>query len=472
MIQIFVDNRARLHVPASLEIQLEREFTYENPNYEKAGKLTGEPATIETWDVSGDYLTFPRGGLYKVREVLGRNNAPFTVHDQRVWCHPETSIPGHKFTLRDYQLELIDAAEKKQNCLLKAPTGSGKTTAAFGLISRLKRRALVMVWTGNLLEQWRERCGTELGIHGDDVGIIRGGEFRIRPVTLAMQQSIVERFKDGNDELADMFDVIVCDEVQRFAAPTLFATVDPFKARYRIGISADHTRKDGKEFLTHDLFGHVACAVDESRLVKDGSIVEVEVMVVPTDFRAPWYRFRQDWNKLLGQITSNEARNTLALQLAEKVVREQGQQVLMFTHRVEHARKLDARLVERGIQSGVMLGGAQEELVFDRTKQGLRDGSHRAGVGTYQAIAQGLDLPSVSCGICVTPVANNRQQFGQVKGRLCRAASGKDSGKLYYLLDQDVYGKKPVRNFLEWGCSVKVWDGTNWISGKDYLRTR
>ena len=298
---------------------------------------------------------------------------------------------------------------------------SGKTCAAFGMLSRLKRRSLVMVWTGNLLEQWRERCGSELGIEGDDVGIVRGSTVRLRPVTLAMQQSVVKQFQAGDPHrLASAFDVVLCDEVQRFAAPTLFASVDPFRARYRVGISAEETRKDQKEFLTYDLFGKVAHQVDEQKLIADGAIVGVEVLVVPTAFKAPWYRFRQDWNRLLAQMCEDEERNALALKIARQAVARR-EQVILFSHRVEHARTLDAALVALGIQSGVMLGGPDQALVFERTKQGLRSGEHRAGVGTYQAIAQGLDLPSVGRGICVTPIGNNRQNFGQVKGRICRA---------------------------------------------------
>lgn len=478
-VRITVDNRVRMQLddlPPEAADRVRAAFCYDNPTYRKAGRLTGEPPTIKTWQHDASELSVPRGGMQKVRAVLGACGLGYSLRDARVWGHPEPGFPDHRWKLRDYQVDLIEAAERRQNCLLRAPTGAGKTTAGFGLLARLKRRALVIVWTGNLLEQWRERCGSELGIAGDDVGIIRGPEHRIRPVTLAMQQTIFERFKNGDRELADEFDIVLCDEVQRFAADTLFATVDPFRARFRVGVSAEETRKDEKEFLTYDLFGQVAHAVEEKSLIESGAIVPVEILVVPTTFKAPWYKYRQDWNRLLAEMTEDEERNQLALGIARKVVGE-GQQVIMFTHRVEHARAIDADLVRAGVQSGVMLGGKAEELVFERTKEGLKSGHHRAGVGTYQAIAQGLDLPSVSRGICVTPMGNNRQQFGQVKGRICRASDGKSLGQLYYLLDRAIYGHRPIRNFLQWGYRVKVFapdDGERgrgtWVDGRDYLR--
>jgi superfamily II DNA or RNA helicase len=168
-------------------------------------------------------------------------------------------------------------------------------------------------------------------------------------------------------------------------------------------------------------------------------------------------------------MTGDPDRNAIALEIAREMVAE-GQQVILFTHRVEHARELDAALCGAGVQSGVMLGGKAEEVVFERTKRGLKSGALRAGVGTYQAIAQGLDLPSVGCGICVTPIGNNKQQFGQTKGRICRASDGKAQGRLYYLLDSGVYSTKPIRNFVSWGYATRVLDRGNWVAAADYLK--
>jgi superfamily II DNA or RNA helicase len=819
VVRIRIDSRVRVSAAELGERAAElvrAGFAYQNPAYRKGGRLTGEPPVIRTWRQDGDELSVPRGGIGKVREVLRQCGRGWAVDDLRTWSHPEPGFPRHRLTLRPYQQRLIDAAAEKQNCLLRAPTGSGKTCAAFGLLARLKRRSIVMVWTGNLLDQWRERCGTELGLSGDDVGIIRGPECRIRPITLAMQQSVLSRLGGAGSSLAGAFDVLVFDEVQRAAADSLCETVDQFSARYRVGISADHcvakgtnvvmadgervpielirsgdfvdtplgpkevksviftglletvvvrgrgvtfrctgatklgtasgwvhpkstcypfvhesvqsmwqadevalrdplaygvqteqlrlglemsavrpsrpggegaqrafdqapkvdalgegedeayrssaginfgcdegthggtsfeaqtatrggiedarstgkdgrddpqavscrseevgldvrcigqrssaakigacscgypeesgvqtrtccrdgegsnssaslqarlcgcaasgcsrdrrecsseigrarcgcakrrevgevgldrdtvrgdvrslevagrrcavvraevdddrlilpkfdlsvdgaecffaegvlvhnTRKDEKEFVTHDLFGSVAAEVGEGELIEQGAIVGVEVRVVPTDFKAPWYRYRQDWNLLLEKMCADPARNELAVSLARQECRA-GERCLLFSHRVEHARWLDADLCGSGVPGGVLLGGVSEAEVFERTKAGLKDGDLMAGTGTYQAIAQGLDLPAVSRGICVTPVGNNRQQFGQVKGRICRQSAGKEYGILYYLLDSSIYGTKPIKNFLKWGYRVRVRAGGTWVEGTEYLK--
>jgi superfamily II DNA or RNA helicase len=479
-VRIRVDNRVRVAFEDDAQgLELATEicgaFTHVNPAARGDRYSLGEPEQYKTFERplggcgSFEY-SFPRGGMGRVREALRAHGLAWEVEDARTWAHPEPDMPDHRVALWPHQERLVAAAAERQNCILTASTGSGKTTAALALIARLKRRSLVMVWTGALEKQWRERICAELGLRPSEIGRFRGSRREIRPITVAMQQTVVSALAAGED-LADEFDVVVCDEVQRFAAPTLFASVDPFGARYRVGLSADWTRKDRKEFLTADLFGDVALSIDEAEVVGTGATVDVELCVVPTGFAAPWSRYRQDFNRLLAQMVADEPRNRVALDLAEAEVRA-GEQVLLFTHRVEHARQLDAALAARGIASGVMTGGADNQEVFERTKAGLRSGEMRAAVGTYQAIAQGVDLPSVSRGICTTPIANNRQQVGQVRGRLCRshAASGKTAGRLYYLLDPAIYHRRPIGNFLKWGQRVLVRDRDAWVDGAEYLR--
>jgi len=345
---------------------------------------------------------------------------------------------------------------------------SGKTTSGYGIVAHHKRRSLVMLCSTALLKQWRERAVEELGLEPEEVGHIQGDRETIRPLTLCMQMTMANRFRAGAGELGDAFDVFLFDEVQRAPADTVFAAIDPIRARKRYGLSADHTRKDRLEFFTYDLIGSVICRIPEERVLASGSIVDVEVACVPTRFSAPWYKYRQDFNLLLEKMTADPARNAQVLALVRSAVAS-GEQVIVFTHRVEHARYLDAQVAQMGIPGGLMLGGAAEAAEFDRTKSRLKEGKLRVAVGTYQAIGEGIDVPAVARGVAATPMGNNAQKLGQVKGRLCRSADGKEKGRLAYLLDTAVYGRRPVENFVKWYRDVTVWDGARWLTGKEWL---
>lgn len=498
-VRVVVDNRIRVRcsdLPAEAIIALKKEFDHWNPARAKLEAmgvrgyaLHKEPKFISSWKLEGDEFSIPRGGIGRLRGVFEEFGIPRKVIDARTDGTGPRGIPEHRITLRPFQQDLVDKVITQQNCVVRSPTGSGKSTAALGLASAVGLPTLVIVWTGGLMDQWVRRVESELGLHGDEIGIIGGGKHRIRSVTIGMQQSLVK----CADELSDTFGMVIADELQRFSSSTFFAVIDKFKSKYRVGLSADEHRKDKKEFLIYDLFGDVAVDVDQDSLIDGGYVHDVEVRVIPTDFDAPWYHelFGEDYrNRNIPQVLyearmrafdriSNEmmvdpARGQLAVQIADDEIKA-GHQVVLLSHRREWCRRLDADLSAKGIRCGQMLGGIDSKEEYDRTLHSLLDGSLRAAAGTYQAIGQGIDIPSVSVGICCSPLANSadgKPFWSQVRGRLCRTSAGKQGARLYYLLDWNVYGSKPLKNLMRWNNRVVIRDGAAWIDAKDWLKGR
>lgn len=485
MITIAVDNRVRIpteDLPEEIAEKIRAEFTHKNPEL-AAKKALGLPTwnippEIKSYDERTDgELSIPRGGTSRVREILRAAKVDFRISDRRHPGDPCIDFPsyvGH--SLRWYQGEAIEAAMRVQNCILRAPTGSGKTTMAIALAARMAVNTLIIVSTSGLFKQWEERATKELGIRREDVGVIQGKRRRLRPLTIAMQKTLSAKGID--QELREFFGAIICDEVQLFAASTFYAVTDPFPAKYRIGVSADERRKDRKEFLTYDIFGDVAHEVSRKQLEDEGAIVDVEIRVVPSDFEAEWYGLADaededderkiDFKRLLDEMTNNEARNQLVMRHAMAEI-DKGERVIMLSHRIDHCTALDRNFVAAQIPSGYLIGNNEEE--FERTRAGILDGSIRAGTGTYQALGYGIDLPAVGAGIATTPIASNRQAFNQVRGRLGRPAPGKKQGRLYYLWDQHVYPKH-LRNIVAWNPTVKIFIGGKWIEARAYLKRK
>ena len=135
------------------------------------------------------------------------------------------------------------------------------------------------------------------------IGIIQGKRRSMKPLTIAMQKTLAQNPLTAEE--MNYFGVVICDEVQLFAAKTFIKAVDPFPAKYRVGISADHRRKDKKEFLIHDLFGGVAAEISRNELISLGVIVDTEIRVVPTDFQAPWYGRPDDVDELREDVFPN-----------------------------------------------------------------------------------------------------------------------------------------------------------------------
>lgn len=489
MITIRIDNRVRIDMadmPDDIDLieRLKKEFEHENPAIgfkKRLGIPTwGEPKVYKTWKMHGRDITFPRGGMRKLRELLTKKGVPFRVRDLRCEGGPNPRPPKYcGLPLRWYQDDGRDAAMTYQNCILRAPTGSGKTTMAFALVSAVKVNTLVIVPTKALLLQWRARAQKELGIKSHDLGVIEGKKRQLRPLTIVMQRTLAARGIDS--EMKDYFGAVICDEVQLFAAKTFFEAVDPFPAKYRIGISADERRRDRKEFLTHDLFGDVKHEVLRKTLEEEGHVMDVEVRIVPTEFRADWYGLadkddedddrKVDFKRLLDEITVDDERNQLITDIALEEARA-GEQVILLSHRREHCITLDRAFVAEQVVSGYLIGGEDYAVEYSSTKAGIESGKTRVGIGTYLALGYGIDLPAVGAGFMCTPMTG-KQNANQVRGRVCRPAKGKERSVLYYFWDQHIYGIRLVKNFKAWFTNVVVRapDG-KWIPARHYINQR
>lgn len=475
--KLVVDSRVRVHGPKGsrdpfwldvLDLVRAR-TTHHNPQHAKLRALGmptwSEPPLIRTWRDERDHLSVPRGALGRVRAVLREAGVGYHVADQREAGEGPPLVAKYTGSLWEYQARAVEDLSARENALMRAPTGGGKTEIAIALAARLGRPTLVLVWNAALLEQWRARLQKALGLRAADIGEIRGARRRLMPVTVAMQQTVAKRL---DRELARYFGCVVADEVHRAAARTMFDSIDPFPARYRFGVSASERRKDRKEFLTYDLFGDVAFEVAREDLVRSGHVLDVEVRVVESAFEAPWYGLADEdapdrevnFDRLLAEMVASPERERLALDAAAAEVAA-GEQVLVLSHRREHCVKLRAELAERGVAAGLLLGGPENAEELRRGLARLASGELRAGVGTYQAVGTGIDLPTVAAAVCATPIAGNEQFFNQVRGRVCRTAPGKRGARMYYVLDAAVYPEH-LRNILRWNPTVSRRSGDGW----------
>lgn len=454
---VVVDNRLRLPLgcPAEFVKRLREVTTHSNPDYGKKRALghwvQNTPTDVKTWRKEPDgTISLPRGVTGKVRMIAKQLGIRLRWEDRRL------SVPVQwgpfLTTPRVYQVEGRDACVSVEQGIVRAPTGSGKTCMALAVLPELGQRSLVVVREKNLLNQWRERAQTELGLPARELGMVAGGKRKVgERLTIALQQSLYSKSFPLH-EFSQLFGAVVVDEVHEAAARTVNETVDAFPARARLGFSADHTRKDRKEFLVHDLFGDVIYEVGKQQLERSGDVCPVCVRLVPTDFEANWYTYapaeERDFVRLVAEMSEDEERNRILRTVILELVASGRVPALVFTHRRDHAEALAQRmLLADGVPAGLLMGGRESD--FAEYKALLMSGKLKVAVGTFKAIGQGIDLPSVLAGVCATPIGSNRQFFGQVRGRVCRPFPGKTVGHLYYLWDREVF-PDAARNLVSW----------------------
>lgn len=497
-VRVIVDSLTRVSLedlPPGVASALKDAHVHDNPSYLKKKRMGfpthWTPPRFKTYEVHDGWLCVPRGGYVKLRALVADYNAgvlsddhvtdfagaqlSLAVSDRRVdgWVLPGR-IPEHRVKLRPYQQEAVDAILKRQNGIVRAPTGCGKTCVAIGALVKLGVPVLIAVWSAKLMTQWIERLRAELGLKRSEIGIVQGSKRELRMVTVAMQQTLANR--ENDDELHAAFGAVFADEVQRWAAPTAKAALSGFKARVKIGISADERRKDRMEALIYEQFGSIICDVDKAQLEAEGSVLPVDFRVVPTEFRADWYDTQaplesedgqpsSSYNRLLDAIGSDEDRNALIARYAQNEVQD-GKQVLVMTWRREHVLMLTT-----GTDLGVLIGGDDYSAQFDEAKAALKAGSMNLAVGTIQATGTGIDIPSLSCGIVAAPLATNKQLLEQVRGRFCRPFKNKKP-IVYYLADVHVFGITPVQALARsYPGLVKVLaENGEWIDPKVWIK--
>lgn len=483
----YLDQRLHLRLDAFTREQLDQVralFVHDNPELKKWKAFQyGQFAPkefVSTWKQTAGYLHVPRGRLDEVLEVLDR-----TAPEKQAFVGSmldDRRVPGrmHEFTLkglerRDYQERLVDVAVKRETCLWRAPTASGKTSGAFRFIEEVGTWSLVVVPNRALLDQWAKRVQENFGFKP---GIVQGAKKSFAPITIALQPSLLGVL----DEAALHFGALICDEVQLFAAKTFNEVVESIPSRYRLGISADEKRSDGKEYLLYDQFGALLpeATVDRSILLEQGAVCDVAVRLVPTDFRADWYAVLEPDAKflkraeLIEQMTNDADRNATIVACAEWCLQEQ-EQVAVLSARREHCEVLDG-LITQLTPTGRLLGGARDHGDFTESLKRFASGEVKAVVGTYAAIGVGFESHRrLARGVFATPLATQdtvRMQFMQYLGRFARAAPGKTHGLVYVPFDPHVHGDRPVRLIRKWVSDCQVLDRRTgqFVSATQFLK--
>jgi superfamily II DNA or RNA helicase len=135
--------------------QVHTKFTYPNPKFAENERLGfsnfGVPRTISLFKENGNHIFFPRGLL---KEVFNLNRG-LEINDQTV-LSPAQFKPS-RIILKEYQIPAVEQMLQRNQGILVAPPGSGKTVTAIEVIVKRSQKSLVLVHTKDLLQQWIER---------------------------------------------------------------------------------------------------------------------------------------------------------------------------------------------------------------------------------------------------------------------------------------------------------------------------
>ena len=231
-----------------------------------------------------------------------------------------------------------------------------------------------------------------------------------------------------------------------FSAATFSEAVPKFNARYKFGLTATPSRKDGTERIFFNTLGDIFYQAEDEkhdvgiRKIRTGFSFHSRTGFVPSDER------------MVTIMCRNADRNRMILDEIMAAC-EKERKCLVLSDRLDHldilATKLNERLKEKGLFRSVdfYVGGRKpEELVIA--------GNADIIMATYQMSSEALDLPKLETLYLASPKGDVIQSVG----RLLRKADDKKRPIVVDFIDESC----PL-SMRRWKHREEYYVGQGWI---------
>lgn len=429
-------------------------FRYPNPKINELKRLNlstyGVPEFIPTyWKNGRGEFFLMRGELRKLLALFG------TVHIK------ETSIAGvetgvvycnEDFQLDERQERAVRAIQNKKQGIIHAATSAGKSAIILAALAERNVSSLVIVRSKILQQQLYEDAKRWLKHSGTAplLGRIGNGKRELgRPITLAIDKSLA-RLLEEDPSYRDAWGCVIVDECHLVPANTFLNILNQLNARYRYGLSGTLKRKDGMEFLIYASFGEVIATITKEELLQADRISRVDVEVVYSEASVPEALLELPATKKHQAIDAclhtDKDRLTLIVNYAKKILEERPDaRIVIVSRYVDPCYQIMELLKQAGLEAGTITGQDKDGGEVCRRING---GSLRVACATLGCFSTGVNIPSLTDIILISPCFSNELLIHQLRGRLMRKAEGKTHGTLHVVWDQYVFAPYRLANFL------------------------
>jgi len=396
------------------------------------------------WDARVALFRAPAWRYPDVLEALMRRGLP--LRDEVRTSSATRTGPWHPVELRPYQTAATFSWElSDRRGIVVLPTGSGKTRVAMAAMAATGARALCLVPTRVLLEQWLAELRR---VHQGPVGCLGDGERQIEAVTVATFESAYRHMpRIGRD-----FELLIVDEVHHFGVGVRDEALEMSVARFRLGLTATPPEKPALSRLD-ELVGPIVYQLGVGDLagtwLADFDLVVLQLGMNADErnrygadhriFSEVNRRFRRlhpqgTWQEFVFAASqSGDGRAALSAW-------RRTQRLISFTRaktdavRVLLERHPDARVLIFTADNESAYAIAREHLVMPitcdvsrveraRALEAFRRGELRALVSA-RVLNEGIDVPDADVAIIVAGAHGQREHVQRV-GRLLRPAPGK-----------------------------------------------
>lgn len=318
-----------------------------------------------------------------------------------------------KASLRDYQVNIINAfleESKKSGCgLLDIHCGAGKTVMGLNIISRLKKKTLIIVHKEFLLNQWIERI--EQFLPDAKIGKIQGKIIDIegKDIVIGMLQSL--SMKEYSDISFDKeFGLTIIDECHHISAEVFCRSLFKIVTKYMLGLSATMNRKDGLTKVFKMFIGDVVYQL-KNTTKHDVLVKTIQYKNSDPDFSETVYNFKGQthYSIMIRKLCEFNHRTEFILNVLQDIIKEGNQnQIMILAHNRSLLTYFHDAIQSRNIASvGYYVGGMKEKALKETENK-------KIVIATYAMAEEGLDIKGLSCLIMATPKTDITQAVGRI----------------------------------------------------------
>jgi superfamily II DNA or RNA helicase len=284
------------------------------------------------------------------------------------------------------------------------------TSIGLNVISRLKKKTIVIVHKEFLMNQWIERIQQFLPT--TRIGKIQGQVIDIenKDIVLCMLQSLA--MKDYPSTMFDSFGFMIIDEVHHISSEVFSNSLFKIVTRYILGLSATMNRKDGTSFVFKMFLGDVVFkGKREEKLSVEVRAIEYkanddEFNHVITDFRG-----NTSYSSMITKLCEYNHRSEFILRVLVDLLREnENQQIMILAHNKNLLKYLFDAIKHRNIADssvGYYIGGMKESALKETETK-------KIVIATYAMASEGLDIKTLTTLIMATPKTDIEQSVGRI----------------------------------------------------------
>jgi superfamily II DNA or RNA helicase len=396
------------------------------------------------WDPRVELYRAPAYRYAEVAEALGSLRMPLA--DEVRHGRSALTQQWHSAELRPYQQAAILAWQlSEQRGLVILPTGSGKTRVAAAATASTRERALCLVPTRALLNQWLAELSR---LYPGTIGCLGDGRQDVQQLTVATFESAFRWMP----RIGNRFELLVVDEAHHFGCGVRDEALEMCVASRRLGLSATPPSGPGLARL-EELLGPIVYQLGVGDLagkwLADFDLVVLRV-ALDREERARYDADHRLFSELNRQFRSMHPAGTWQELVAAASQSTDGRAALRAWRRARRlasftrakaaavrallSRHRDARVLVFTADNAAAYAIAREHLIMpitceigrterERALQEFRAGKLRALVSA-RVLNEGIDVPEADVAIIVGGTQGEREHVQRI-GRLLRPSPGK-----------------------------------------------